>query len=341
MNPTKQNEKNPKANKQTESRKKDHVDIVLKKDVQYTQTNGLEKVQFIHNALPECDFNKIDLSTNFLNKKLQAPILITGMTGGYKDAQWINQELAKAAQKYGLAFGLGSQRAMIENPELKKTYDVRSIAPSVPIIANIGAVQLKKYSTGQIEEMIDAVDADALAIHLNALQEVIQPEGDKDFSGVLSAIEKACEVLETPIIVKETGAGISDDVAIKLKEIGVAYIDVSGSGGTSWSKVEYQRGKTVPGFENWGNSTFDSLLMCKGILPLIASGGIRSGIDIAKSITLGADLGGSAYPLIKALHEKKLEEKIEEWTNQIRTCMFLTGSKDIESLKKAKMMIRS
>lgn len=334
-NPKKQPEK------QTESRKKDHVNIVLKKDVQYTQTNGLEKVQFIHNALPECDFNKIDLSTSFLNKKLRVPLLITGMTGGYKDAEWINKELAKAAQKYGLAFGLGSQRAMIENPELKKTYDIRNVAPNVPIIANIGAVQLKKYSTGQIEEMIDAVDANALAIHLNALQEVIQPEGDKDFTGVLSAIGKACEVLETPIIVKETGAGISDDVAIKLKEIGVSYIDVSGAGGTSWSKVEYARGKSVSGFENWGNSTFDSLLMCKGILPLIASGGIRSGIDIAKSIPLGAEIGGAAYPFIKALHEKKLEEKIEEWINQIRTCMFLTGSKDIGGLKKAKMIIRS
>ncbi len=324
--------------KQTESRKKDHVDIVLAKDVQYTKKTGFQDIDFVHCALPECDFNKIDLSCTFLNKKLGVPLLITGMTGGYKDAERINKELATAAEEYKLAFGVGSQRAMIENSTLRKTYAVRDVAPSIPLLGNIGGVQLKKYGIEKIADLVSQIEADALAIHLNSLQEIIQPEGDRDFTGILKMIEKACEKLGVPVIVKETGAGISGGLALMLKDAGVAYVDVSGAGGTSWSKVEYERKGFIPGFENWGIPTVASILMCKGILPLIGSGGIRNGIDVAKCITLGCEIGGAAYPFIKAAEEGTLSSLIESWITQVRVCAFLTGSKNYSELKKAKIV---
>jgi isopentenyl-diphosphate delta-isomerase len=258
------------------------------------------------------------------------------MTGGYNDARDINRSLAEAAQKHGLADGVGSQRAMIENPELKSTYEVRDIAPEIPLLANIGAFQLKKYSFEQIESIVSSIEADALAVHLNPLQEVIQGEGDTDYSGVLDALAKTCEKLTVPVIVKETGAGISQDVAIKLKKTGVKWIDVAGSGGTSWSKVEYLRASAVPGFENWGIPTVHSIIECRGVLPLIASGGIRDGIQAAKAIALGADMVGAAYPFIKTLREGKLDKYIELFQKQMRICAYLTGSKTHADLKKAK-----
>ncbi|MBI5223159.1 type 2 isopentenyl-diphosphate Delta-isomerase [Candidatus Micrarchaeota archaeon] len=321
----------------TESRKKDHVELVVKKGAQYTKTNGLEKFEFIHNALPETALEEVDLSSNFLGKTINWPMMIVGMTGGYEDAQRINRELAKTAEKYGIPFGLGSQRAMIEKPELAKTYEVRSVAPNIPIVGNIGAAQLKKYKIGQIDEMLCKIGADGLAIHLNALQEVIQPEGDVDFSGVIGKIADTCDKLELPVVVKETGAGINQDVAIKLREAGVKWIDVSGSGGTSWSKVEYLRGGNISGFENWGIPTAEAIIQCRGVLPLIASGGIRTGIEGAKTIALGADICGAGYPFIEALAKGRLDQKTQEFTKQMQICAFLTGSKTIDELKKAKM----
>jgi isopentenyl-diphosphate delta-isomerase len=321
----------------TESRKKDHVDLVLREGAQYNKTNGLEKFEYMHNALPEIDFDSIDLSTRFFNKKIDWPIMIIGMTGGYNDAERINKELAKVAQKYNIPMGLGSQRAMIEKPDLAKTYKIREVAKTIPVVGNIGAAQLKKYKIEQIQKLVDSIGADAFAVHLNALQEVIQPEGDLDFSGVLGKIEELCKKLTVPVIVKETGAGISQEVAISLKEVGVKMIDVSGSGGTSWSKVEYLRGGKIPGFENWGISTADAIVECRGVLPLIASGGIKTGIEGAKTITLGADICGAAYPFILALDQGKLDEKMKEFTMQMKTCAFLTGSENLEQLRKAKM----
>lgn len=324
---------------QTESRKKEHVDLVVSKAAQYTRSSGLERVDFIHNALPELSLESVDLSTEFLKKRLNYPILITGMTGGYPDAESINKALAEAAQKHGMAFGVGSQRAMIENPDLAKTYMVRDVAPDIPLLANIGAFQLKSYDFEQIESLVSNIEADALAIHLNPLQEVIQPEGDTDFSGVLDAIRRTCDKLSVPVVVKETGAGISQDVAIKLKEAGASYIDVAGSGGTSWSQVEYLRSEGVPGFENWGIPTLDCIIQCRGVLPVIASGGIRDGIEAAKCIALGADIAGAAFPFIKALKENALEEYIVLIQKQMKTCAFLTGSSSIAELKKAKLLI--
>lgn len=328
------------AKTQTESRKKDHVDLVVEKGAQYSKSAGFERMDFLHCAIPEASLQSIDLSTKFLGKTLRFPILMTGMTGGYGDAEKINRSLAKAAQEHGLAFGVGSQRAMIEQPGLARTYRVRDVAPDIPLLANIGAFQLKKYKTPQIESLVQSIEADALAVHLNPLQEAIQPEGDTDFSGVLDAISRTCDALHVPIVAKETGAGISQEAAIRLKEAGVKWIDVAGAGGTSWSKVEYLRRGSIPGFEDWGIPTFECILQCRGVLPLIASGGIRSGIEGAKAIALGADLCGAAYPFIKALAQERLEKSISTFKQQMQLCAFLSGSKTHDELKKVKLVFR-
>ncbi len=322
---------------QTESRKKEHVDLVVKEGAQYSKTTGLERFEPIHNALPEISLESIDLSTDFLGKRMKWPIVITAITGGYKEAGKINLALAEAAQTHGLAFGVGSQRAMIENPELASTYQVRKAAPTIPILANIGAFQLKKYPIEKIEGIVSKIEADALAVHLNPLQEVVQPEGDTDFSGVLSAINHACEKLSVPVIAKETGAGISQDTAIKLKDAGVSHLDVAGAGGTSWSKVEYLRDGIIPGFEEWGIPTAESIMQCRGVLPLIASGGIRTGMDGVKAIALGADLCGGAYPFLMAYHNGSLDKYISVFASQMRIGAYLTGSRNLGELKKAKM----
>jgi isopentenyl-diphosphate delta-isomerase len=322
---------------QTESRKKDHVDLVVEKGAQYSKPTGFESIDFVHQALPEISFDSIDLSTKFFSKKVCFPILITGITGGYSDAERINKKLAAAAQKYGLAFAVGSQRAMLEKPELAKTYMVRDVAPDIPILGNIGAFQLKKYSSDQIDSMVQKIEADALAIHLNALQEIIQPEGDTDFSGILAAIKKTCDDLSVPVLVKETGAGMSQDVAIALKNAGARFLDVAGAGGTSWSAVEYLRGKSVPGFENWGIPTVESIIQCRGILPIVASGGVRTGVDGAKAIALGADMCGAAYPFLKALGDNALDQFVDTFQKQMKIAAFLTGSRNLADLKKAKL----
>lgn len=326
--------------RKTESRKKDHVELVLKKNTQYRKTAGFERVDFVHCSLPEVAWEKIDLSMRFLGKRLSFPLLITGMTGGYKDARRINRALAAGAEKFGIAFGVGSQRAMIENKSMRETYYVRDIAPNIPLLANIGGVQLRKYGVRVAEQLVQDIGADALAVHLNPLQEIIQPEGDRDFTGVLDAIAQACDQLPVPVIVKETGAGISRDVAVQLRRIGVAYLDVSGAGGTSWSKVEYHRQGSVPGFEEWGIPTIDSIQQCKGILPLIASGGVRDGIDASKAIALGAELAGAAYPFIKAVGEGNLHFVLDQWHRQMRAVALLTGSRDYAALKQAKIIFR-
>ncbi len=329
-----------KENKLTEKRKGEHVALVLSKNVKYDKSAGFETVEFINCALPESDFSHIDLSFNFLGKRISSPLLIEAMTGGYQEGGRINRQLAEIAEKHKIAFEVGSQRAMIEKLELRNTYYVRDVAPNIPVIGNIGAAQLKKYPIEVIENLVSSIEADALAIHLNALQEIIQQEGDKDFSGLSNRIARVSERLSVPVIAKETGAGISTEIALVLKKAGVKYIDVAGAGGTSWAKVESLRNnKVVFGFENWGIRTVDSILMCKGVLPLIASGGVRSGIDAAKCIALGADLAGAAYPFLIALKKKRLDTVLQEWKKQMRMCAFLTGCTSHEQLKKAKFRI--
>ena len=330
------------GNSVIESRKKDHVDFVVREGAQYSKSSGFDQYDFVHNSLPELAFDKINLSMKFFGKKLSAPMIITGMTGGYASAERINHDLASVAQKYGIAFGLGSQRAMIETPSLLKTFKVRDVAPDIPIIGNIGGVQLVKYGLDVVEKMLSVVDADALAIHLNPLQEIIQPEGDKDYRGVLKAIELVSEKLSLPVIVKETGAGIGTPVVERLHSAGVEWVDVSGSGGTSWSKVEYARSKntnTVQGFDDWGNPTVECILECRDRFKIIASGGIRDGIAGAKAIAFGARMYGAAYPFIKAATESetRLDEVLSLFIKQTKICAYLTGSSDYEELRKAKL----
>ena len=318
------------------SRKQDHVESARKMDVEYSFPAGFSDVRFVHSSLPEMDFAAVDCKSSLFGKKVSAPIIIVGMTGGYPDAGKINLALAAAAEKEGLAMGLGSQRAMIEKPELASTFKVRKIAPSIPLIGNIGGCQLKKYGVEKVRRMLDDVEADALAIHLNPLQEVVQPEGDSEFSGVLAQIGIFARDLGLPVIVKETGAGISRQTALALKKAGVKIVDVSGSGGTSWSKVEYLRSNEEATFADWGNPTCECIASCAGVLPLIASGGVRSGLDAAKAIALGASFAGAALPFLKA---KDAGAEAAKWKRDLRIAMLLTGSRNVAELQKAKLVI--
>jgi isopentenyl-diphosphate delta-isomerase len=308
----------------------------MKKDVEYGVAAGFGDVRFVHNSLPEMDAGDVDSGCSLFGKKMAAPLIIVGMTGGYPDAEGINLKLAAAAEKEGLAMGLGSQRAMIEKPELAATYKVRKAAPSIPLIGNIGGCQLKNYGVKKVRAMLDEVEADALAIHLNPLQEMCQPEGDKKFSGISPQIGVFAKDLGLPVIVKETGAGVSREVALQLKKTGVKMIDISGSGGTSWSKVEYLRSGERMTFADWGNPTCECIASCSDVLEVIGSGGVRNGLDAAKAIALGASFAGAALPFLKA---KDAAAEAQEWKREIKTAMLLSGSRNIAELKKAKLVI--
>lgn len=343
----------------TTSRKKDHVDICLTEDVAYHEkTAGFERIEFMHNALPELDLKDIDTSTSFLKKKLRFPLMITGMTGGYEGAVKINGDLALVCEEKKLALGLGSQRQALEDNSQLESYNiVRKNAPTIPIIGNIGAAQLVKgLNMKRLQKLLDDIEADALAIHLNALQEAVQFEGDVNFQGVLNGISKLVKKLKIPVIAKETGAGISYSAAKRLHEIGIEYIDVSGSGGTSWSAVESFRkhegisaedkNRLAMKFRNWGIPTVRCIQEVSQIkkVGVIASGGIKDGVDIAKSIALGADMTGMARPLLKILMEKgnqELGNEIDYIQKELKLSMFLTGSKNIKKLRKAEFTIKS
>ncbi|MEW5996641.1 MAG: type 2 isopentenyl-diphosphate Delta-isomerase [Candidatus Micrarchaeota archaeon] len=317
----------------TRARKRDHLEICLDEGVEYSRKAGFECMEFLHNALPEINFDEIRLEAEFFGKRI-FPLMITAMTGGVVESAKINLELARAAEKYGFALGLGSQRPMLEGGS-EKSYMVRKEAPSIPIIGNIGAAQLAEYPMDRIAGLASKIEADGLAIHLNVLQEMVQPEGDRDFRGVLKNIGKACDALDVPVMVKETGAGISREVAARLRDAGVKWLDVAGSGGTSWSKVEYERGGMPPGFEEWGIPTAVSILMCKDVLALVGSGGVRNGVDAAKAIALGASVAGASRPFLLAYEDKKLDAVCSGWVQQMKICAMLTGSRDVAALKKA------
>ncbi|MCX8174849.1 MAG: type 2 isopentenyl-diphosphate Delta-isomerase [Candidatus Micrarchaeota archaeon] len=318
------------------SRKRQHVRAARTQEVEYAQPAGFADVRFLHNALPEMSLEDVDSACSLFGKKMAAPLIIAGMTGGYAGAEKINLSLAEAAEKEGLAMGLGSQRAMIEKPQLASTYKVRKAAPSIPLIGNIGAAQLKKYGVRRIREALDEVEADALAIHLNPLQELVQPEGDSNFSGILPQIGLFARDLGLPVIVKETGAGISRDAAFMLKKAGVSMIDISGSGGTSWSKVEYLRSGKPPTFAEWGNPTCECIASCAGILPIIASGGLRNGLHAAKAIALGASYAAAALPFLRA---KNPAGEAARWKRELRIAMLLSGSRNLGQLQQARLII--
>ncbi|MFH0970973.1 MAG: type 2 isopentenyl-diphosphate Delta-isomerase [Candidatus Micrarchaeota archaeon] len=328
-----------------ENRKGEHVEIALNRSIESRRrTTGFESMHFTHYSLPENDFDEINMRCSFLKHSLAAPFMIVSMTGGFEAAGKINKDLAAAAEKEGIVFALGSQRAMLEKPELKKTFQVRDVAPKVFLCGNIGAVQLQDYPQNKLEGLVSTIDADALCIHLNPLQEVIQKGGDKKWKGVLKQIEKAVDFLGVPVIVKEVGEGINFEAAKELEKAGVAAIDVAGVGGTSWSAIELHRKGAEAGetFWDWGNPTVQCLKECEGKIkvPLIASGGVRSGLDVAKSIRLGASLGGAGLPFIKAQNKGGAEgvrNEIRRWKHELQLAMFLTRSKTLSDLRKAKL----
>ena len=331
-----------------EKRKADHIRINLEKDVAFKKlTTGLEKYFFMHRALPELNLSEIDTTVKLFGKTLKTPLLISSMTGGTTEARQINRTLAAAAQEVGMAMGLGSQRAAIEDDSLANTYQVRDIAPDILLFANLGAVQLN-YGYG-IDECLRAVDmceADALILHFNALQEAVQPEGDGNFVNLLQKVESICKSSPVPVIAKEVGWGFSKEDAKRLDEVGVSAIDVAGAGGTSWSQVEMYRAPTarharVAGaFIDWGIPTAVTLQYCREAapeLPIFASGGINDGIDVAKCIALGADLVGFAGHFLRAADTAGtagVVELAETIMDECRVAMFASGAKDIHALSK-------
>ncbi len=330
----------------TQTRKADHLRICLEEDVQFGRiTNGLDRYRFIHCCLPELDRSEIDSTTTFLGKQLSAPLLISSMTGGTKTAKKINYRLAEVAQKYQLAMGVGSQRIAVENPDVADSFAVRSLAPDILLLANLGAVQLNyTYGLDQCLRVIDLLEADALILHLNPLQECIQANGDTNFKGLLAKITNLCSKLPVPVIVKEVGNGISAKMAQKLIEAGVKAIDVAGAGGTSWAKVESERAQNSlqrrlgETFADWGLPTAECVVEIRSQypnIPLIASGGLRNGMEVAKAIALGADLAGLAWPFLQAASEspQALEDLVELLVAELTTVMFCTGNANLHELK--------
>jgi isopentenyl-diphosphate delta-isomerase len=333
-----------------EQRKADHIRINLDENVDSYLTTGLEKYRFVHQATPELDLSAVDMTTALFGRTLRAPLLISSMTGGTQRAREINCRLARAAQTHGIAMGLGSQRAAIQHPELADTFRVRDVAPDILLFANLGAVQLNYgYDMEHCLGAVEMVGADALILHLNALQEALQSEGDSNFSGLLKKIDAVCRALPVPVIAKEVGWGISERSARQLADAGVAAIDVAGGGGTSWSEVEKHRAtsasqRRVAGrFRDWGIPTAESILMARRgapHLPILASGGLRHGIDVAKCIALGASIGGLARPLLKAaaLSPEAVDEAVSETITELRVSMFAAGAGTIEALRNTPLM---
>lgn len=334
-----------------EQRKLDHIRINLENDVQAAGvTTGFERYRFVHNALPELNLAGVDLATTFLGRSLRAPILLSSMTGGVERGWEITRRLAEAAQTAGCAIGVGSQRAAIEDSARARYFAVRDIAPDVLLFANLGAVQLNNgYGLDECRRAVEMIGADALILHLNPLQEALQPGGDHDFSGLLPKIAAICAALEVPVMVKEIGFGISAGVARRLADAGVAAIDVSGAGGTSWSAVERHRALTPrlrrvgETFRDWGIPTAVSLRMAidgAPRLPVVASGGLRTGLDAAKAIALGADLAGFAGPLLKAAAEGEAQahELLSAIIDELRLAMFACGAGNLAQLRQAELV---
>ncbi len=334
---------------QTRRRKIEHIDICLQEDVQCRRPTMFDEISFIHRALPEIDKSAIDLRTNFLGLRADAPIVIAAMTGGHPQTYDINKRLAQAAEELRIPIGVGSQRAAVEDPSLASTFKVvRECAPSCPVIANIGATHVEVAP-----EAVEMIDADILAIHLNPLQEAIQPEGDCNSVGFLDNIAEIRASIDIPIIVKETGAGISPLVARQLEDLGIDAIDVGGVGGTSWSAVEYYRAlkegnqmKAQLGQEywDWGIPTALSLIMTRGAtdLPVIATGGVRSGLDVAKALALGAMAAGIAHPLLAPAANGTAQDvvtKLKGFTESLKVAMYLTGCDCIDDLARQPLLL--
>lgn len=329
-----------------ESRKESHIKICLEENIESDISAGFDDVVLVHHSIPDIDKEDIDLSVNFLGKRMNAPIIIEAITGGAKIAKNINKNLAKAAEEAGIAFGVGSVRAAMVDEKLWDTYTDRNILPRTPIISNIGLVQLiEEYDIKEIQDSVKRINADGIAIHLNALQEVVQPEGNIKWKDSFVRLKYFCQNLGIPVIVKETGAGISRETAIMIEKSGANVLDIAGLGGTSFSMVEHYRDKKGEGlaFKNWGIPTVCSIIECRNAvkMPIIASGGIRSGIDMAKAIALGADYVGIALPLLDAATKshKNVGRILEKMIDELKSAMFLVGAKNIDELKKKDAII--
>jgi isopentenyl-diphosphate Delta-isomerase len=327
-------------------RKLEHLRINLQEDVQFREVrNGFEQYRFVHQALPEVALDAIDLSLEFFGKRLGAPLLISSMTGGAAEAGRINRNLAIGAQAAGIAMGLGSQRAAIEDQAFTATYQVRDVAPDILLFANLGAIQLNyRYGLEQCRRAVEMIQADALILHLNPIQEAVQAQGNTNWAGLLNKIEMVVKQLDMPVVVKEVGFGISEEVARQLASIGVAAIDVAGAGGTSWTAVEARRAPNerlralAETFWDWGIPTAESLLRARrgaADVPLIASGGIRDGVEVAKAVALGASLVGLASPMLKLanISGEAVAEGISALCDQLRVAMFGIGAHNLDQLR--------
>ena len=340
---------------ETERRKLDHIRICLKKDVEARGvTAGFDQVHLIHRALPRVDYEVVDLSTKVFGHVFSAPVVVTAITGGVGDSVRINEALAEAVEELGLGMGVGSQRAAIENPRLERTFRVvREKAPTAFLIANIGYSQLTSgYGIREVERAVEMIEADAIAIHLNPLQEVIQREGRPGGPDALQRIGEVAEALDVPVIVKETGCGIAAEEARALEEVGVEGVDVAGVGGTSWAAVEHHRALEAGDwrraelgrqFWDWGIPTVVSLVEVAEAtnLTVIASGGVRTGLDAAKSIALGAHLAGLALPMLRAASAgvEEVKRALRLVVDGLRVAMFLSGARDVQELRRAPVVL--
>lgn len=326
-------------------RKKDHVELTVTEGTQYDQNTGFENYRFVHNALPEVDFNMISTRTEFLGETFSFPLFISSMTGGYAEAGSVNAIIAEFCEAENLPFGVGSQRAMLEDSSLADTFSVvREKAPNAFICSNIGGAQLiGGLNAKSLNLIVESIEANAIIVHLNPLQELMQPEGDRNFKGILDGIEQLVNDTELPVIVKETGAGISEHTARRLLNVGVEVIDVAGAGGTSWAKVENFRTSNTKSnhqFDDWGIPTLECIKVLSKLewersFEIIASGGIRSSFDIAKSLCLGAHFTASAQPVIKAINNggyEALETLFNDWKKGLETILTLLGCTTIQEL---------
>ena len=338
-----------KKKSQISQRKSDHIRINLEEDVRSGITTGLEDYRFTHQALPELDLDAVDLELLLFGKNISAPVFISSMTGGTDEASNINRNLAIAAQETRIPMGVGSQRAALEDPSQAETFRVRDVAPDILLFANLGAVQLNYgLKLDDCQQAVDMIKADGLILHLNPLMEAVMDDGDTNFAGLLNKIEAICKSLAVPVIVKEVGWGISSQAAKQLKNAGVSAIDIAGAGGTSWTEVEMHRAKSESGqmiasvFVNWGIPTSESIQLVKKIapdLPILASGGIYNGVDIAKSIALGAALVGMAGLFLKAatISPEALINTINRVKKEIQISMFAAGVGNLDKLSQTKL----
>jgi isopentenyl-diphosphate delta-isomerase len=338
----------------TAARKADHIRINAECDVSAKGvTNGFEGYAFVHQAFPEIDLAEVDTGTQFLGRRLAAPLLVSCMTGGTAEAARINRTLARVAQAHGFALGLGSGRIALERPETLETFDVRAIAPDVAILANLGAVQLNKgYGAADCSRLVESLHADALVLHVNPLQEALQIEGDTNFRGLLEKVARLCASVEFPVIVKEVGWGIAPATARALFDAGVAAVDVAGAGGTSWSEVERYRveepwrARVAAEFAGWGIPTATCVREARSVAPdgtLVASGGISNGVEIAKAIALGADLAGVAGPFLRAATrgDEPAHDLARQLVETLRVAMFSIGARTLADLRDTPHLVPS